>query len=260
MIPAREIREKARLHGVPESTIERDYAQNWLLWALSGMEMAFKGGTCIKKLYIENYRFSDDLDFTLMRDTDRNGILYMVSDSVVRARNESGISFLEEVKVDSNYNGFEVSVYFKMLWRGGSPMKIKLDITAPAGEEILLPLTEKKIMHPYSDGLNGAILAYSLEEIFSEKVRSLFERTRPRDLYDVRMLKERVRMASVEEILPAKFSNKGIEGNPSALMSKKEYFKNAWEASLTHQIKELPDFEDVFKDVLTFLNEMNMGP
>jgi len=31
MIPSREMKEKARGLGVPESTIERDYAQNWLL-------------------------------------------------------------------------------------------------------------------------------------------------------------------------------------------------------------------------------------
>lgn len=31
MIHPFEIREHARTHGVPESTIERDYIQNWLL-------------------------------------------------------------------------------------------------------------------------------------------------------------------------------------------------------------------------------------
>jgi predicted nucleotidyltransferase component of viral defense system len=26
----------------------------------------FKGGTCLKKCYFEDYRFSEDLDFTLL--------------------------------------------------------------------------------------------------------------------------------------------------------------------------------------------------
>jgi len=30
MIPSTEIRERAREYGVPETTVERDYAQNWL--------------------------------------------------------------------------------------------------------------------------------------------------------------------------------------------------------------------------------------
>ena len=61
MIPEYEFREMARTYGVPISSIERDYAQNWLLSALSGkMKMALKGGTGIRKVYIEGYRFSDD--------------------------------------------------------------------------------------------------------------------------------------------------------------------------------------------------------
>ena len=63
MIPIREIKEVARLFGVPPSTIERDYAQNWLLSSFGSLQMALKGGTGIRKVYIEHYRFSDDLSF-----------------------------------------------------------------------------------------------------------------------------------------------------------------------------------------------------
>jgi len=51
MIPILEIKEKARTLGVPPSTIERDYAQNWLLVYLSEISMALKGGTGIRKVY-----------------------------------------------------------------------------------------------------------------------------------------------------------------------------------------------------------------
>ena len=68
MISEYEIREIARKNSVPETTVERDYAQNWLLFALSKINMALKGGTGIRKVFIENYRFSDDLDFTLLED------------------------------------------------------------------------------------------------------------------------------------------------------------------------------------------------
>ncbi|MEI7856739.1 MAG: hypothetical protein WCH85_04470 [Methanomicrobiales archaeon] len=49
MIPSREIKEKAREFGVPPSTIERDYAQNWLLTHLRPIPMALKGGTGSKE-------------------------------------------------------------------------------------------------------------------------------------------------------------------------------------------------------------------
>lgn len=72
MIPARGIRERARELEVPETTIERDYAQNWLLRYLASLNMALKGGTGIRKIYIENYRFSDDLDFTLLEKMNKD--------------------------------------------------------------------------------------------------------------------------------------------------------------------------------------------
>ena len=56
LIPIREIKEVAWLFGVPPSTIERDYAQNWLLSSFGSLQMALKGGTGIRKVYIEHYR------------------------------------------------------------------------------------------------------------------------------------------------------------------------------------------------------------
>jgi hypothetical protein len=41
MIPEREIKEQAREFGVPTSTIERDYVQNWFLSTLRPINMAF---------------------------------------------------------------------------------------------------------------------------------------------------------------------------------------------------------------------------
>jgi len=61
MIKQSEIKNLSRRYKVPISTIERDYTQSWLLRFLP--EMIFKGGTCLRKVYFKDYRFSDDLDF-----------------------------------------------------------------------------------------------------------------------------------------------------------------------------------------------------
>ncbi len=57
---------------VPETVLERDYCLSWFLIGLSHSPLKdillFKGGTCIKKCYIPDYRFSDDLDFTLAEE------------------------------------------------------------------------------------------------------------------------------------------------------------------------------------------------
>jgi predicted nucleotidyltransferase component of viral defense system len=55
---------------IPEAVLERDYCLAWFLVGLSRStlraRMAFKGGTAIKRCYVGDYRFSEDLDFTLI--------------------------------------------------------------------------------------------------------------------------------------------------------------------------------------------------
>lgn len=57
---------------IPEAVLERDYCLAWFLVGLSRVplreRLAFKGGTAIKRCYFGDYRFSEDLDFTLTED------------------------------------------------------------------------------------------------------------------------------------------------------------------------------------------------
>ncbi|CAB48965.1 nucleotidyl transferase AbiEii/AbiGii toxin family protein [Pyrococcus abyssi] len=140
----------------------------------------------------------------------------------------------------------------------GAPLKIKIDLTKNENELILLPLKKKRILHPYSDSdeCNANIIVYSLEEIFAEKIRSLFQRTRPRDLYDVWKLKDMVKMDTVINILPDKFRIKNVHPNLKSLKEREDYYKVAWQRSLVHQINPLPKFEKVWNDVLEFLEEL----
>lgn len=250
MIPSKEIKSKAREYGVPESSIERDYAQNWLLWALSGDFLVLKGGTGIRKVYFGDYRFSDDLDFTLYKAISENEIRDFIEKAVLKAGEESGISFFKDIRLKINDNGFECDVFFQILQKGENRTKIKIDITTSEHEKIFLPVKFKEIIHPYSDELKGEIKVYALEEIMAEKIRSLFQRTRPRDLYDVWFLFDRVNWQEVVKILPEKFAFKKVSADFKDLFARKSDFKNAWENSLGHQLQKLPDFNTVFDTVL----------
>jgi predicted nucleotidyltransferase component of viral defense system len=249
MISAREIRSRARELGVPETTIERDYAQNWLLGHLASMNMALKGGTGIRKVYIENYRFSDDLDFTLLEKMDSVTLNDSIENAVIGAKETSGINFIEEISIEENINGFVVNVYFRILRSTGNPIKIKLDLTAPERETVLLPLEKRKIIHQYSDDFHARIRAYSLEEIVAEKIRALFERTRPRDLYDVWHLHNEINNGKVLNILYKKCMVKDVKIDVQSLEDRRVDFADAWTNSLRHQIKALPNFDDVFCEV-----------
>jgi len=107
MIPSKEIREKARVCCVPETTVERDYAQNWLLKYIPTKNMILKDGTGIRKLYIANYRFSDDLDFTLLEDLEENDLEDEISNSVKGAKEESGMKFDDRTQKNADNPDFK---------------------------------------------------------------------------------------------------------------------------------------------------------
>lgn len=70
MIRSAEISKLAHRLGLGDKTIEKDYVLTWVLLAITTSPLndllAFKGGTAIKKIYVPDYRFSEDLDFTLL--------------------------------------------------------------------------------------------------------------------------------------------------------------------------------------------------
>jgi CRISPR-associated protein Cmr1 len=149
-----------------------------------------------------------------------------------------------------NENGFEIEVYFQIMQKAKNMTRIKIDITKSGNEKIVLPLNAKDVIHPYSDELNAGVRVYSFEEILAEKIRSLFQRIRPRDLYDVWYLWDKVNEKKVLDILPEKFKLKNVKMDIKDFESRKDDFRNAWESSLRHQLKELPDFEKVFSVIL----------
>ncbi len=133
-----------------------------------------------------------------------------------------------------------------MLRSSGSPLKIKIDITDKDKEEIILTPEFRKIYHSYSDQVDESVKCYRLDEIIAEKIRSLFERTRPRDLYDIWKLYEKVDKKTVEDVLNEKCKFKDIERDLEEFQGRKEDYKNSWENSLKHQMEEIPDFDNVF--------------
>lgn len=73
MIRPAEIQKKANREKVRDTQIEKDYILTWILTGVAANEvlstaLAFKGGTVLKKFYFEDYRYSEDLDFTLIDD------------------------------------------------------------------------------------------------------------------------------------------------------------------------------------------------
>ncbi len=258
MIRDIEIKEMAREYGVPETTIEKDYALNLILKALYQQtdSMALKGGTGLRKAYFKNYRFSEDLDFTMLSKIELSELEKLVRKVIRAAKRDSGINFHDIVRSEENINGYEIDIYFRIFRRGGNPLRIKFDITKTEKERIVLPLNKKQIIHPYSDDCSAFALVYSIQEIMAEKLRSLFERTRARDIYDVWYLSKNIDYSQSIDIFTVKCEFKRLTPDISHIHQRKEDFLTAWQSSLRHQLKNVPDFEPLFNDVIDLLNNV----
>jgi predicted nucleotidyltransferase component of viral defense system len=263
MISRRELDQLRAEWTLDIAVIEKDYLLGWLLAGIAshpvlGRAWVFKGGTCLRKCYYETFRFSEDLDFTVMPDGPDDPVELRQAFSQVAEwlHEESGI----ELTVDSaafrrrqNKRG-KPTTQGRIAYRGPNPQptlpKVKLDITADevlAGRPVLRP-----IGHPYGDAPlpAGRVLSYSITELFAEKLRALTERCRPRDLYDVVHMHRHPdligRQQAVAAALARKCEHAGIEV-PTLDTIRSSPFRQEveaeWENMLGHQLPQpLPPF------------------
>ena len=152
MILKKEI-EKIALHeNVSRSTVDKDWVLGHFIDAIFSIplcqdSLVFKGGSCLKKCYIPDYRFSEDLDFTSI---DKDFIIkFWGSD---HPRNDS--------------------LPPPQRWQ----TKVKIEIILY--ELKLFPVSKRDVVHSYSDKLTDNTLkvpCYSIEEVLAEKMRSLIQ-------------------------------------------------------------------------------------
>jgi predicted nucleotidyltransferase component of viral defense system len=72
MISQGELLAESARWGIRQDVVEKDYALGWLLAGIAQHpelidSWVFKGGTCLRKCYYETFRFSEDLDFTVVQ-------------------------------------------------------------------------------------------------------------------------------------------------------------------------------------------------
>jgi len=275
MILTQEIRNLVTQWGLRDSIIEKDYVLSWLLWGIGtdpilNTYWAFKGGTSLKKCYIETWRFSEDLDFTILPGGPNkpDTIEPIIKKILIRTNEASGIDFSiasPSFKYADKYNFTEGKIFYRGPLNAKKPARIKLDLSGL--EKIALPTILQKIIHPYSDALPlpAKIRCYSFEEIFAEKLRAMGERSRPRDLYDIVLLfsqtKSQLDPQIIKEVLKEKCLTKEIPF-PTLTKIQSAEIKNElfseWENMLGHQLKTLPPAEQFWKvlpNIFDWLNQ-----
>lgn len=265
MIAKQDILNRAVEWGLRPDVVEKDYVLGWLLAAITqhsecDTNWVFKGGTCLKKCFFETYRFSEDLDFSLLPAAQYTSaaIQQILMEVAARAFELSGIQF-RDVLMKSRINRqgmetFEARVYYQgPLQIPNDWPKVSFDLTQH--EAVFPPFERRAVYHAYPDELpvGTAVQTYSFPELLGEKLRALVDRTRPRDLYDVVYIVENRRneidLVRTRELLREKCRAKSIEP-PSenellVLVRTSEELRADWAGMLAHQLPQLPPIDAV---------------
>lgn len=266
MIPQAEISKLAFRQGMSDKVIEKDYVITWILLALADSSLkdflAFKGGTALKKIYFPDYRYSEDLDFTLRKEIANAELLALLNETLETLAKEQGFQFdipaeKNEARTDSltAYVNFVGPLQARLDSRS-----IKLDFTL--SEKLIFPIEAKDIHSPYSDAVQKSFATYSLEEILVEKLCAIIGRTEPRDIYDVNYLfgVSDIDFHKIPDAFREKAEFKGI--NPArlrgSLNDKKDKYERMWGTRLEHQIKEPPHLAEVLRELNRSLRKYDL--
>lgn len=294
MIDKKVIINIAKKIGIKAEAVERDYVMNLILDAFSRCPSTantffFKGGCCIHKCFssfepgegkrLDSYfthgRFSSDIDLTVTREMmDTDALCGAFSEVADYLKEVHGLVIeqfdfpIHQGKQKENCRGiihFQGPLYNPKF---NSPM-LKFDLTAD--ERVVFEPFVRPIYHPYSNKGEEVLLVaktYTLRDVFAEKLRALFERCSPRDVYDMHVLIDHPDLDSIRKIgiglsILEKFKLKEIpvdlrmavfdEHRTKEGFSLKENCQESWGKTLSHQLSLTG------RKVVTFDNYWNHG-
>ncbi len=268
MIRPKEIQQKAREAGVRDQQIEKDYVLSWILKGIAEHEhlatvLVFKGGTVLKKFYFEDYRFSEDLDFTLIDNSFPNEQIFALFGDVFEFIREEANIPLEIIDNNEHEDGginFYIS-YTGPLGGQGNNKRVKVDISK--SEKLEFEPVMKSAFIAYSDIEEHQLLCYRLEEVLVEKMRSVMQRMQARDFYDIWYLLEdhQMEIEYFMEEFAAKCASKNLNPAdfPKKLAERLPSYKGRWQSSLSEQIQNLPNFEKAEREVNRRLRKIDFS-
>jgi predicted nucleotidyltransferase component of viral defense system len=254
---------------IREDVLERDYCLAWFLCGLSESDLrpalAFKGGTALKRCYFSDYRFSEDLDFTLREPLTFEDIRARLERIYAVVQENSGITFtFAREDRQSHVNSHTGYLHYSGPLPAGNDVKVDITIN----ERLVFPLHQRPILRGYdefTDLPEGRMIdVYSLEEIAAEKTMALADaaRNEPRDLYDLWYLtsNEGIEMG---QLIPAireklEFRGKPWEGLQAAIAAKENRLEALWATRLTYHMAALPPFEQVFRALRRTLRQADL--
>ena len=218
----------------------KDYYLTLILYLIRNVNgIYFKGGTALNKIFLNYSRLSEDIDFSLTRDTKE------VQSEITTILGKFRV--FEKITEDKN-----VDAFLRMVVKCKSELgegEIFIDLNKRA--RLALPSEEYEIKHFYYPFIpKFSIKTIAKEELIAEKVAATIGRNKPRDHYDVYMiLKEGIPINI--ELVKKKCHESGDDFSIIKMFNKAKMLKNRWDKDMVPLISE----EITFQEVIKFLSK-----
>lgn len=263
MISQDRLRVLARELGVRQGYAEKNYVNSWLLWGIFtsdyGNNLLFKGGTALSKLYFpQSWRFSEDLDFGV--EGEYQGSKQALRSLLDRITDRCGIEFTIREHHESQQDHYpthyvDISIQYRAVL--DHPNTTSVDVMVD--EHVAFDPVQHT--HEYEDVPAFECQAYSVEEIFAEKLRAVYQRGAARDYYDLYQLLETesvtIDFAGVRPAFEAKCEHDGLtvdltKGLPE---EQRDAIRQQWETTLPDLTGDPPAFEMVWERLDTTISD-----
>jgi hypothetical protein len=173
LIPRTALQARAKEWGLAEEVVEKDYVLGWLLWGIGTQpalrdKWVFKGGTCLKKCFVETYRFSEDLDFAVLDDgpPKPNDLLPVLTEMLDLVEQETGITLSSRtptVRLRPDGRSAEGRIYYRGPRATPGEARVRLDLTYD--ETIVETPVRRDIAHAYDETLPGETAGRNRSEL-----------------------------------------------------------------------------------------------
>jgi predicted nucleotidyltransferase component of viral defense system len=261
MISRTDLQRLANREKVGLGVLEKDYVLTEVLKSLSQVAyfsdlLVFKGGTALRKVYFADWRYSEDLDFTAKHNISVDELRLFLEDWYSQVKKTSEITLI--TKMLHKPNGY-ARVRAQFIGPLAYPGMIFMDLSFD--EPLYLEPEQRPVLSQPFSSEGQVILAYRLEELLAEKIRSLVERRKSRDYYDVwRLLKEKAVMIDFKllgEVLNKKLQHKNLKVADIVDFLPKDTatLKRYWASELEPQIPQLPSLDTVLPQLQEMLKE-----
>ncbi len=246
------LKKLAGKYSAPLGILEKDYALTNLLSVISRFprldSMVFKGGTALKKIHYENFRFSEDLDFTCSNDVSDE-----FADFIKNEIENLDISFTEISDLEKIQESTKFKVKYDMF--NGQPASIKVDLSLRG--DVLMDHPVKPVLHFYDTfGDTFGVPTMMLEEIMAEKIRALTYTEHPRHLHDIWYLNEhgvKINPSMVRTKIKSVYDDDFDINLLKDRLSEKE---KDWKTDLQPLLpNDLPSFDEISQSMLKVISK-----